>query len=73
MIARDRDKHMLARLGRTLYWGGIIGSALLVISAFAGTLLNLGNENWAAIVRVLAIAGVAWASGRAALYILAGR
>jgi hypothetical protein len=73
MIARYRDKDVLARLGRTLYWGGLIGAALLIISALAGTLLNVGNENWAAIARVLVVAGVAWASGRAALYVLAGR
>jgi len=62
---------MHARLGQVLYWGGLTGSSLVVASAIVGALLNVGNENWGAIVRTLIVAGIAWGIGRVALYLLA--
>jgi hypothetical protein len=53
--------------------GGCIGSALIVVLAFAGVLLNIGHENGAAIVRSLTIAALAWGIGRFALHTLAGQ
>ena len=64
---------MRARLGRIIYLGGCIGSALIVALVIAGILLNIGDENGAAIVRTLTIAALAWGTGRFALYTLAGR
>ena len=61
------------RLGRIIYVGGCIGSALIVALAFAGVLLNIGHENGAAIVRSLTIAALAWGIGRFALYALSGQ
>jgi hypothetical protein len=60
-------------MGHVLYWGGFIGSALIVALVIAGALINIGNENWGAIVSALIVAGLAWGIGRAALYILARR
>lgn len=64
---------MRARLGWIIYVGGCIGSALIVVLAFAGVLLNIGHENGAAIVRSLTIAALAWGIGRSALYALTGQ
>jgi hypothetical protein len=64
---------MRAHLGRIIYVGGCIGSALIVALVFAGVLLNIGHENGAAIVRSLTIAALAWGIGRFALYALTGQ
>jgi hypothetical protein len=64
---------MRARLGRIIYLGGCIGSALIVALAIAGILFNIGDENGAAIVRTLTIAALAWGIGRFALYALSER
>jgi hypothetical protein len=70
-MSPDRTVAKLARLGQVLYWGGLIGSALIIAFVIAGALLNIGNENWGAIIRALVVAGIAWGIGRAALYLLA--
>jgi hypothetical protein len=64
---------MRAQIGRIIYLGGCIGSATIVALAVAGILLNIGDENGAAIVRTLTIAALAWGAGRFALYALTGR
>jgi uncharacterized integral membrane protein len=64
---------MRARLGRIIYRGGVIGAALTVAFVIAGALLNIGHENWHAIVRALIVAAIAWGIGRVALYALAAR
>jgi hypothetical protein len=63
----------MARLGQIIYFGACAGAALIAFLVFAGILLNIGNENGAAIVRTLVIASVAWGLGRTALYFLAER
>jgi len=64
---------MLARLGRILYLGCCVGASLIGLATIAGILLNIGNENGAAIVRTLVIASLAWGIGRTALFFLAQR
>jgi hypothetical protein len=61
------------RLGQIIYLGACAGAALIAFLVGAGILLNIGNENGAAIVRTLVIASVAWGLGRTALYFLAER
>jgi hypothetical protein len=57
------------QLGKVLYRGYCIGSGLLVALALVGAAINFRNENWDAIVRVLAVAAFVYASGRAVLYL----
>ena len=64
---------MRARLGRIIYLGCCIGSALIAALEFVGVLLNIGHENGAAIVRSLTIAALAWGIGRFALHALTGQ
>jgi hypothetical protein len=63
----------MVRLGQIIYFGACAGAALIAFLALAGILLNIGNENGAAIVRTLVIASIAWGLGRTALYFLAER
>ena len=57
------------QVGRILYRGYCIGSGLLVALALVGAAINFRNENWDAIVRVLAVAAFVYATGRAVLYL----
>ena len=57
------------QLGRVLYRGYCIGSGLLVGLAVVGAAINLGNENWNAIARVLAVAAFVYATGRVVLHV----
>jgi DMSO/TMAO reductase YedYZ heme-binding membrane subunit len=57
------------QLGKVLYRGYCIGSGLLVALALVGAAINLGNENWHAIARVLAVAAFVYATGRTVLYV----
>ena len=57
------------QLGKILYRGYCIGSGLLVALALVGAAINFRNENWDAILRVLAVAAFVYAMGRAVLYL----
>jgi predicted anti-sigma-YlaC factor YlaD len=61
------------RLGWIVYLGCCVGAALIVLATIAGILLNIGNENGAAIVRTLVIASLAWGIGRTAFFFLVER
>ena len=61
------------RLGQIIYFGACTGAGFVAFLVLAGILLNIGNENGAAIVRTLVIASVAWGLGRTALYFLTER
>ncbi len=64
---------MRTRLGWILYLGCCVGASLIGAAAVVGILINIGNENGAAIVRTLVIASLAWGAGRTALFFLAER
>ena len=62
-----------ARLGWIVYLGCSVGASLIALATVVGVLLNVGNENGAAIVRTLVIASLAWGFGRTVLFFLAQR
>lgn len=63
---------MLGRLGQVIYWAGCGVAAFCVLIACI-IVLNPGHDAWFFIGLWLAGAMGVWLSGRAVLYVLAGR
>ena len=73
VAAMQMRSPMIGRFGEIVYFGVCAGAALVVILVIAGILLNIANENGAAIVKTLTIAAIAWGIGRTALHFLSRR
>jgi hypothetical protein len=63
---------MLGRFGHTLYWVGSGVGALFLIAAVAGALVGRGEDRLFKVAMFAVVAGLAWITGRACRYLLAG-
>ena len=63
---------MLGRFGHVLYWVGCGVGTLFLIAAVAGALVGRGEDRLFKVAMFAVVAGLAWITGRACRYLLAG-